>query len=414
MRIAAFTAIDLSLPQGHALHLRGLFDALAARGHDLTLVTPRPAAPAAPAAFRRVHVPIVRLRVLGPWSFELFGGIALLFHCLRRRPDLIYARQDLYTVAPGLVSRMTGIPLAVEVNSEIGEELAIAGTNALARRLVDAAERITLRRAARILVLAERIAQQVRRRTGCDPARIAISPIATHLPERVDPSVVRERLKVNPSAFVIGFAGNLWPVQGVTILLDAFARVDLPDAELWVIGTGVHDTILRRRAAAIGRGPIRFFGGLPRDDADRLLASAQILVAPYVREEYDRIAGGPISTKILTYLASDRPVLVSDIPYYDWIAQIGAGGSFPSGDAPALAGQIAEWFARWRADGSPLHDWPWSAPGPGRRYVEEGHTWDHAAKRVEQILMEVGEPSGRPSGAAKATSSARPARSQAR
>jgi|GEM_PF-3851150 len=391
MRIAAFSAIDLSLPQGHALHLRGLFDALAVRGHEVVLITPRPRGPAPPARFRRITVPIVRLGVLGPWSFEKLGGWALMIHCLRsgRRPDVIYARQDLYTISPALVARWLRIPLVVEVSSEIGEELAIAGTNALARRLVAAAERFTMRSAAAVLVLGERIAQQVCRRTEIDRDRISITPIATHLPAPCDPAAVRAELKVAPSTFVIGFAGNLWPVQGVSVLLDAFARLDLSDAELWIIGTGVHDAILRRRASAIGRGPIRFFGGLPREDADRLLASSQILVAPYIREDYDRIAGGPISTKVLTYLASDRPVLISDIPYYDWIARIGAGESFSSGDAAALAERIAAWHARWRDAGAPLCDWPWMAPGPGRAYVEAGHTWDHAAAGIETILAEV-------------------------
>jgi glycosyltransferase involved in cell wall biosynthesis len=406
MRIAAFSPVDLSLPQGHALHVRGLLDALVERGHEITLVTPRPAGEAPPARFRRVEVPVIRFRVLRYWSFEKLGGCILLFRCMRQRPDLIYARQDLYTIAPAIVARLTRVPLVLEVNSEIGEELEIAGTNAIARRISGLCERFTVRRAARVLVLGEKLGHQVMQRTGIAASRVAITPIATHLPAPSDPIATREALLVDPSTFLVGFAGNLRAVQGISVLLDAFARLDLPDLQLWIIGTGAHDAILRRHAARMGQGPIRFFGGVPRDDADRLLGACQILAAPYLREEYDRIAGGPISTKILTYLASDRPVVISDIPYYAWIERIGAGESFPSGDAGALAGRIRGWYARWRDAGGPLRGWPWQAPGPGRTLVASGHTWAHAAERVEGILAAA----ARGSSGAVPTSAARPGR----
>jgi glycosyltransferase involved in cell wall biosynthesis len=325
---------------------------------------------------------------------------------MRRPPDVIYARQDLYTIAPAIVARLLRVPLVIEVNSEIGEELEIAGTNASARRIAAWCERSSARAASRVLVLGERLGQEVRRRTGIPSERIAITPIATHIPARHDPVAIRGSLSVDPSTFIAGFAGNLRPVQGVSVLLDAFARLDLPDLELWIIGTGAHDAILRRHAERMGQGPIRFFGGLPREDADRLLAACQILVAPFIREEYDKIAGGPISTKVLTYLASDRPVLISDIPYYEWIERIGAGVSFRSGDVEALADCIRLWHTRWRDAGAPLDDWPWKSPGPGRAFVEAGHTWKDAAERVEGILTGLIQAAGDP----RPTSGARPRR----
>ena len=111
MRIAAFSAVDLSLPQGHALHLRGLFDALSARKHEITLVTPRPTGVRPPVQFLTLETAILRWRVLGPWSYEIFGGLRLLLHCMLHRPALIYARQDLYTLAPALVAKLLLVEL---------------------------------------------------------------------------------------------------------------------------------------------------------------------------------------------------------------------------------------------------------------------------------------------------------------
>jgi glycosyltransferase involved in cell wall biosynthesis len=405
LRIAAFSAVDLSLPQGHALHLRGLLDALAARGHEVVLVTPRPSGAMPSTRFHVVPVAFLPWRVLGPWTFELLGGLRLLVVAHRLRAHAIYARQDLYTCAPAIAAALLRKPLVAEVNASIPDEMALwerGAVQSLARR----SERRMLSRARAIVTLADGLTEILASRTGVPRDRFHVVPIATHLPAPVD--VVRERtaLGVPADRFVVAFAGNLRPVQGVETLIDAARRLHAdasvgPDGiELWIIGTGSIEQALRERAsgALVGspasgapehraRMPeIRFFGGVPREESDRLLSCAQILVAPYCTDAYDRIAGDAISTKVLTYLAADRPVLVSDLPYYRWIEERGAGECVPSNDPVALAGSIEDWRARWIRDGRPLVDWPWPAPGPGRRYVESGRTWDDAAGKVEKVL----------------------------
>jgi phosphatidylinositol alpha-mannosyltransferase len=391
LRIAAFSAVDMSLPQGHALHLRGLLDALAARGHDVTLVTPWPEGAIPSTRFRAEPVPILRWRVLGPWSFELLGGLRLAFRVHRLRAHAIYARQDLYSWAPAAVAGLLRKPLIVEVNASIPDEMALWGPP-LARWLARRSERLMLRRATAIVTLGAGLADTLAARTGVGRDRFHVVPIATHLPAPADPEGERARQAAPPGRFIVAFAGNLRPIQGIETLIDAVARVGLSDVELWIVGAGSIERSLRERA---GTGAVRFFGGVAREEADRLLACAQLLVAPYLRDAYDRTAGDAISTKVLTYLACDRPVLISDMPYYRWIEEIGAGECFPSGDAAALAERIAGWRARWVDAGRPLRDWPWARPGPGRRFVERGRTWDAAAAEIEEISKKAVTSSGR-------------------
>jgi glycosyltransferase involved in cell wall biosynthesis len=386
--MAAFSAVDLSLPQGHALHLRGLFDALCGRGHTITLVTPRPKGTRPPVAFRTLDTPILRWRVLGPWSFEILGGLRLLLGCLGRRADLLYVRQDLYTFAPALVAKILGIPLAVEINSSIEEELALWG-RPLVARIAGWCARFTLRRAAVILVLADEHGCSLATRVGVDASRFRTVPIGARLPASSDPVRTREEHRVAASTFLVGFAGNLAPIQGVDLLLDAFERLPASDVALWVIGTGTEEEALRRRAGALG-SRVHFHGGVSREESDRLQQACQILVAPYRKDAYLRVsAGGTLSSKVLAYLANDRPVLITDLPGYGWIEEIGAGQRCASQDPLRLAEAISDWCGRWRASGRPLTRWPWSAPGPGRRYVEDGRTWDHAAARVEAVFSEL-------------------------
>jgi glycosyltransferase involved in cell wall biosynthesis len=388
LRIAAFSAVDLSLPQGHALHLRGLLDALSDLGHAVTLVTPKPRGVPPPTRFDQLRVSRPGWGALSFLSIEILGGWRLRSHCRRTQPDLIYLRQDLYTFSAALVSRLLRIPLVVEVNSSIVDELGIEG-HALASRVAAICERFTLRRAERVLVLAPAQRDGLILRTGIDPDRIRVVPIGTHLPARSDVDALRRDLGLDPSTFLIGFAGNLSRIQGVETLIEALRFLPHEEIRLLVVGCGSEEPRLRGEAEGLP-GRVIFLGGVPRERSDALLAACQLLVAPYRRPDYDRISGGgDLSSKILTYLAADRPILVSDVPSYEWLSRIGSGESFTAGDPRALARGIETVHARWRDAGGPLHDWPWVAPGPGRRFVEEGRTWNHVAARVAAILRDL-------------------------
>ncbi len=394
LRVAAFSSVDLSLKKGNALHVRGILDALAARGHRLHLFTPRPASTAPPLSVFRVPVPVIRWRVLGPWSFEILGGILLLAHCVRRRPDLIYARLDLYTFSPALIARLLRIPLAVEVNSSIPDALAIRGRRSVLR-IAEACERFTVRSAAAVLAMAAPLGEKVAARARIDAARVHVIPIATQLPEASDPVATRAHAGVDPGVFLVGFAGDLALLQGVDILIDAMLRLEDPEVRLWVIGAGEEEAALKDRAAALANRA-RFAGGVPREEADRLLAACQVLVAPYRRSHFERVVGDWGQTsKVVAYLAASRPILVADIPAFRWLEEAGVGERFGSDDADALAAAIVRWARAWRAAGSPLREWPWAHPGPGRRYVEEGHTWEHAALRTEEVLDGIATSAGR-------------------
>lgn len=388
LRIVLFAAVDLSLPQGHALHLRGLLDALVDRGHAVVLLTPRPAGPRPVTRFERIEIPILRWRVLGLWSFELIAGLCLTFLCLRRRPDLIVARHDLYTVAPAIVSRVLRLPLVSQVNASIPEELAIMG-RMRAQRLAAFCERLHLRNARAVLVLAESHGRALAARVGIDPARIRTIAIGGRLPDRFDAAKTRGDLGVPPETFLVGYAGNLAPIQGVDLLLAAFVDLGEVDARLWIVGTGTDEGRLEQAAAPLG-SRVRFFGGVEPGVVDQLMGACQILIAPYRRADYERVSGGgALSSKIISYLASDRPILVTGMASYRWIEEIGAGECFDSEDPAGLSGAIRAWRSRWVDAGSPLVDWPWEAPGPGRRYVAQERSWERVAERVETVLAAV-------------------------
>lgn len=383
LRIESFSPVDIGQPQGDALHLRGFLDALAARGHDVRLWTRKPSSPSPPTArfsLRAVAVP--RWRALEYGLFEVAGARALLAACARRRPDVIHARLDMYSAAPGFVRRALRIPLIVEVNASIPVELRLAGRRAAAM-VAAQCERTMLRRADRILVLDAALGREIVARAGADPERVRVLPIATRLPLCDDGATAATRAAAGAgdATFVIGFAGNLARIQGIDTLIRAVHALGPGDRVLWVIGAGAEEGALRRLAAT-GEGTTCFFGGRSAEETDRLLSACQVLVAPYRRPDYDLASGGgALSSKVMHYLACDRPVLVSDVPGYAWIEEERLGERFTANDALSLAAKLEDAERRWRGGG---------LSGGGRKWIErKGRTWDHAAARFEEIVREV-------------------------
>jgi glycosyltransferase involved in cell wall biosynthesis len=322
----------------------------------------------------------------------------MLLRALGKRPDVIWTRQDLYTVAPVAVGRLIGVPVVVEVNVSIPDELAAAG-NERALRVASWCERVSLARAGAVVVLSSELGARLSARIQGIGGRLHIVPIATHLPRLEDPGALRAALQVPTGRFVIGFAGNLTRIQGVETLVQAFAGLEDGDAELWIIGAGTEEGSLRAIAAK-NCDRVKFFGALDREETDRRLSACQILVAPYAPELYARVTGGATSTKVLTYLAHDRPILISDLADYASLREMGTIFPFRAGDPAALRAALAEWALRWRGAGRPLRDWPWPEPGPGRIAIERNGTWAHRARRIESIIRRLLEGASRSRGAA--------------
>jgi rhamnosyl/mannosyltransferase len=329
-------------------HVRDLSEALAARGHRLTVLVT--------SLDRRtvIEQPLPRLTVIKAGRALHLASTPLSMAMLRiargLRPDLAHLH---FPYPPGDLAAMAlpnRTPLVVTYHSDIVRQRALLQAY---RPLME----LTLRRAARILPTSPNylVSSPFLRRHA---ARCVVTPLGIDAERfaHADPrkvAQVRARYAVDHRqttndqsesdaysylAFdampLVLFVGRLRYYKGLHILLDAMPRVR---AKLLIGGGGPERERLERQAAQLGIADrVHFLGDIPDDELPVLFRSADVFVMPaHLRAEALGLAQ-------IEALASGLPCVSTEL---------GTGTSFanrhgetglvvPPGDAPALAAAL--------------------------------------------------------------------------
>lgn len=126
---------------------------------------------------------------------------------------------------------------------------------------------------------------------------------------------------------------NLIREKGIHLLIEAFSRVDVPDARLQVVGDGPELPQLQALAESLGVASRVEFLGL-RDDVHALLQAANVFVHPCVWEE-------AFGLTLAEALSTGLPVIASRIGAIpEIVTDLHTGLLVPPGDISALAGAI--------------------------------------------------------------------------
>lgn len=107
---------------------------------------------------------------------------------------------------------------------------------------------------------------------------------------------------------VVAYAGRLVAEKGVDVLVRAFAgaRRAVPDASLWIFGSGPQRDRLERLAADCGAGDaVRFFGHLDATQLEEHLRRAWLQAVPSVWEEPFGLAAAEALSRGTAVVASD-------------------------------------------------------------------------------------------------------------
>jgi glycosyltransferase involved in cell wall biosynthesis len=167
--------------------------------------------------------------------------------------------------------------------------------------------------------------------------------------------------------------GRLVDKKGFGYLLEAAPRIleRVPEARIVLGGGGPLEGSLRERARRLGIADrVVFAGALSHPEVLRLLASAEVVVMPSVRDERGNVDGLPVV--VLEAMAAARPVVASAISGLPLAIEDGVSGRLvPERDPGAIADAVIELLTdpdRARRLGA-----------EARRRVEEELNWDAVA-----------------------------------
>lgn len=292
-----------------AVHVGELADALAADGHEVTVLARRddPGRPA--TAELRPGVTVRHLDAGPPAPIpeeRLVGAVPELATRLQELwrddpPELVHAHQWTSGLAAGAAARDLGIPVVQTFHS-----LAGGGSDAGPAGRASA-EQAVARSAERVLATSEDEAFALLQR-GAPRSRLRVVPagIDTRAWHPDGPSLRR------PERPRLVTLGTLAAGGGVDETIEALRAV--PDAELFVAGGPSPDRaqddpdLARLHGVAARAGVarrVRFLGAVRRDDVPRLLRSADMLVSAPLRESSGRAA--------LEAMACARAVVATEV-----------------------------------------------------------------------------------------------------
>lgn len=173
---------------------------------------------------------------------------------------------------------------------------------------------------------------------------------------------------------VFAYVGRLKKYKGIDIVIQAFARADIPHARLEIAGSGDYSDELERLAAALGLGDrVRFLGYISPEEKRGLLRRAWASVFASPKEGW--------GLTNLETAACGTPVIASDSPgLRESLIDGKTGILVRHGDIPAMAGAMG------RIAASPTL--VANMGSSGRRFAER-FTWEKSAEDTISHLEQV-------------------------
>jgi glycosyltransferase involved in cell wall biosynthesis len=334
----------------HDSRVRREAAALAADGHDVTVVELEPTARGRLDGFERLSAapPAWVRRALPFHAYRAAFLAAFVARIARLRPDVIHAH-DAAMLLPGMLGRrLTGAALVYDSHElATGVPYREGGWAAF----VAAIEKIALPRCAAVMTVTEGIAERLQERY-----RLARRPLVVRnvcaLPAPPPTGELRARLGIGRAPLVL-HQGAPAPGRGCELLVRAMSAV--PDAQLVFLGDeGEPGYSAHLRALAGDR--VHFHPSVP---VERLLAfTAEADVGVALLEdtcENHRLA---LPNKVFEYAAAGVPVVASDLPELARLVERHRiGWTVDAADAEALAGALRRALAAGPVGGAPELSW---------------------------------------------------------
>lgn len=298
---------------GQRVHIEALIHALRARGCEVIVVEPQSALTSnlVPGSrmirgVRRLLPKCLHELLELAYSFVAYRSLRAAY--LQHRPDVLYERHNLFTLAGAWMHRRFGIPYVLEVNSPLSEEREVHGGLSLSR-LARWTER-QVWHAADVVVPVTRVLADTVAAEGVRRERIHVIPNGVDVAEFANPPSIEhaKRALGLEGRVVLGFTGFVRIWHGLDHVIDFLARSGPSGPTLLVVGDGPARAELEARASLLGLADrVLFTGVVRREDIPSHIAAFDVALQP---------AATPYASplKLFEYMALGRAIVAPRQP----------------------------------------------------------------------------------------------------
>lgn len=374
------------------VHIRGIVRAFESLGHHVRVVSPPGTAMQEQVGVKRseTHGKSLKFnwgRIWGSLSERvpqiIFEIMEIAYNCysyfslksaiLAKRPDFIYDRYALFSIAPLFIARRYNINFILEINDATIIQRSRPLSLKWFARLI---ERKIFCNASALLTVSEYFKQLIINIYGIPPSKICVIPNAIN-PARFQVSGnhnLCEELGLY-GKYVIGVVGAFVPWHGIDFLVTSVQNIlkERKDTKILLVGDGP----VRSQIDTLVKGlklqdHVKFTGFVPSSDVPKYISCMDICIMPDSNEH-----GSPI--KIFEYMAMGKPVIA---PRYGPIEEIiqddKTGILFTPRDKTGLCNAIQRLL-----NNSELKN---KIETSARDYVFSYHTWTANVKKILFIV----------------------------
>ncbi len=387
LRLLSFADTRFPIERANGVQTMATCRALAARGHQVTLLVRPDSVEPARDPFQFYGVPATPALVIEtvPASGGTTGRrVQMLWTALRRAlgtdVDVIYTR-DLGLAAllarlpatrrPRLVYESHGIAPIVSASMPLllGASAPVPSQRKIAR--LDRREALVWKHADAYVTITRTLADDLAVRYGVRD-RVFVVPDGANLETSGAASLPRA------SRVRAAYAGHLYPWKGVDVFLQALAAT--PHVDGVIVGGHPGETDLARVTAlaqSLGlNARLTITGLLPPPDVAAALGTADIFVLPNTATAISERYTSPL--KLFEYLAQGGAIIASNLPAIrEIVTHDVTAWLVPPGDATALAAALST----LASDPSRRR-----RLGQAARALSAEYTWDRRAERLDEAF----------------------------
>jgi len=352
----------------------------------------------------RVKIPLKSIRNPNVIPGSICAALRSLFFLLFNKVDVIYERYGAFQVGP-LLSRLLRIPLVIELNGIVEDEVKVMRASARNESLFSAIRRLPdkigicgqlsyrlnkmiFNSAQGIIVVTVGIKKFLMSEFNVPAERIVVVPNGSNIElfRPMKTSDCQAYLGLLNDCNYVCYVGSFESWQGLKYLIDAAPLIlrEILKVKFLLVGGGPSyedDNLIKTWVDDLGlNNQVIFRGRVPYKKVPIYINASDVCVAPFIKKRNERCGLSPL--KIMEYLACGKPVVASDLEGVKELLKKSGGGMLVP---PESSKQLANAIVTLLRNNELRHRMCEKA----RKYAVAHLNWKNSAEKILRTMKKV-------------------------